>query len=196
MRVGHDWGVEMSDASPEARAGGPAPAGAGPSGARPWPRFFARQIDYVLFGMVFGTVHAMVLTEFLDLPWLALSPLMTFAWIPPEAILLSLFGTTPGKWAFSLRVVRNDGDNLSLRDALVRSLRVWIQGMVLGLPVVLLIGNWVGYQQLTNLGITAWDEATPSATQQAPLVMARVLTGVAMIAVCLSLVAWSLGSAP
>jgi hypothetical protein len=164
--------------------------------ASPWPRFFARQVDYVLFGMVFGVIHAIVVTDFLDLPWMLLSPLMTFAWIPLEAVLLSQLGTTPGKWAFSLRVLGPAGGTLSLRDALGRSVRVWVQGMALGLPVILLIANWLGYMQLTTHGSTTWDQRTPSATRQAPLIGARVLIGVALIAVCVTIISWGLGSGP
>ena len=166
------------------------------SGGRPWPRFFARQIDYVLFGMVFGVIHSIVVTDFLDLPWPLLSPLMTFAWIPLEAVLLSQLGTTPGKWAFSLRVVGASGGTLSLQDAFGRSLRVWVQGMALGLPVILLIANWLGYMQLTTHGVTTWDQRTRSTMQQAPLIGARVLIGVALIAVSVTLIAWGLGSGP
>ena len=120
------------------------------SAASPWPRFFARQIDYVLFGMVFGVVHSMILTDFLDLPWVLFSPLATFAWIPLETALLALVGTTPGKWIFSLRVAGTEGDTLSLGAALARSVRVWIHGMALGIPPVLLVTNWLGYKQLTT----------------------------------------------
>jgi uncharacterized RDD family membrane protein YckC len=178
----------MSDAIPET------PAGA--SAASPWPRFFARQIDYLLFGMIFGVVHSMVLTDFLDLPWVLFSPLTTFAWIPPEAVLLALFGTTPGKWTFSLRVVRADGDKLLLGAALVRSVRVWIQGMALGIPPILLVTNWLGYKQLTSRGITSWDERTPSTTQQAPLSGSRMVTAIALVAACLALLSWGLQAGP
>jgi uncharacterized RDD family membrane protein YckC len=166
------------------------------SAASPWPRFFARQIDYVLFGMVFGVVHSMILTDFLDLPWVLFSPLATFAWIPLEAILLALFGATPGKWIFSLRVAGTDGDTLSLGAALARSVRVWIHGMALGIPPVLLVTNWLGYKQLTSLGATTWDERTPCTTHQAPLVRARILIGVALLAGCLALVSYGLSSGP
>ena len=166
------------------------------SGASPWPRFLARQMDYLLFGMVFGIVHSMVLTDFLDLPWVLFSPLATFAWIPPEALLLVIFGTTPGKWIFSLRVARTDGDKLLLGAALVRSVRVWIQGMAFGIPLVLFVTNWLGYKQLTSRGITAWDERTPSTTQQAPLRGPRLVTGIALVAACLALISWALQAGP
>jgi uncharacterized RDD family membrane protein YckC len=162
------------------------------SDAKPWPRFLARQVDYFLFGMIFGIVHSMILTDILDLPWMLFSPVATFAWIPPEALLLAIFGTTPGKWTFSLRVTREDGGKLLLGAALVRSVRVWIQGMALGIPLILLIANWLGYKQLTSRGVTAWDELTPSTTHQAPLSGPRMLIGLALVATCVALLSWGL----
>jgi hypothetical protein len=68
--------------------------------------------------------------------------------------------------------------------------------MALGIPPILLVTNWLGYKQLTIRGITAWDERTPSTTQQAPLSGSRMVIGIALVATCLALISWGLQAGP
>ena len=51
-----------------------------------------------------------------------------------EPLLLHLWGTTPGKWVFGLSVRDEDGQKLTLRTALARTLGVFVHGMGGGIP--------------------------------------------------------------
>ena len=46
-----------------------------------------------------------------------------------EPILLSSWGSTPGKFLFNLHVIHANGERLSYKEALRRSARVWCFGM-------------------------------------------------------------------
>ena len=80
-------------------------------------------------------------------------------WVPVEALLLAVVGTTPGKALFSIRVATLDGIRPSFPTALSRAARVWVQGTGLGLPLVTLITEAVSYTRLTRTGSTPWDDA-------------------------------------
>ncbi|NOX98340.1 MAG: RDD family protein, partial [Verrucomicrobia bacterium] len=59
-----------------------------------------------------------------------------FAWIFIEALLLSSFGTTPGKWLFNIRVTRKNGSLFSYSEAIGRSTLVWFIGVGLGISLL------------------------------------------------------------
>ena len=80
-------------------------------------------------------------------------------WIPVEVLFVAVFATTPAKWIFGISVRRADGNNLSLVESFVRSIRVWVQGMGGGLPLVVLITNYFSYRRLVENGSTSWDQS-------------------------------------
>lgn len=153
---------------------------------RPWPRFLARHLDYALFALVLGVLRSHVRWHALELPDAVLGLSIPLLWAPVEAICLSLGGTTPGKAVFGLRVLRGDGDKLSLAGALARSLRVWVQGMGLGLPGVNLLANGLGYRALRRRGVTPWDAGAPWRLEAARLAAWRVAAGVLLAAGCVA----------
>jgi len=71
-----------------------------------------------------------------DLPEFALGLAIPFVWLFLEALLLSTWGTTPGKWLFKTWVADAMGNRLSFMDALSRSFSVWFMGLGFGLPIV------------------------------------------------------------
>jgi len=80
-----------------------------------------------------------------------------FAWIFMESLLLSTFGTTPGKWLFKTRVLLAIGEKPNYSAALSRSFKVWWRGLGVGFPIVSLITLIMAHNNLTKNSITSWD---------------------------------------
>lgn len=114
---------------------------------RPWARFFARFIDYLIISL---------LIAFSDFSYLAI--VMPFIWIPIEGKLLSTWGYTPGKWIFAISVRKEGGKLLSFKEATKRAWRVVLEGLYLAIPIISIIGLINAYIQLTHKGITEWDK--------------------------------------
>lgn len=132
----------------------------------PWHRLFAREfVDYILF--MIALVAAVGIAMELQLISAQNTEILTnilgfslpFLWIFVEALLLSTWGTTPGKWMMNITVRTDSGEKLSYSQGLHRGFRVWIWGMGLGLPLISFIANVVAYNKLTGNGITSWDLA-------------------------------------
>ncbi|MDQ0888864.1 putative RDD family membrane protein YckC [Paenibacillus sp. V4I9] len=139
---------------------------------RPWLRLWARYLDSLLF------VYLIQLLDRSSVPfvspiidWIMYGPfiipgteeyvmttILLLVWIPLESLLLSLVGTTPGKFLFGVKVRNPDGARLSLRQACKRSFLVWWRGEAAGIPVIYLFTHASAYQTLKNkLRQTTWD---------------------------------------
>lgn len=109
-----------------------------PKEIHPWRRYFARTLDYILWSAFVQFILLVVIRirpvpgEFLD-DLLGIGALALF--VPVEALLLSKFGTTPGKYVMGIRVAYYQGGNLPYAEALERSVQVFIQGTACGIPV-------------------------------------------------------------
>ena len=114
----------------------------------PWQRFFARLLD----GQIYRTLWMLLLPAlgfnmlknsrggmlFLDLLTLGTMFLL-------EPLLLSRFGTTPGKWLFGLRVTSPDGRKLTYAEGRERTAYLFWYGIRLNLPVFRLYRLYVSY---------------------------------------------------
>lgn len=151
-----------------------------PADPRPWPRYFARMIDVLLFGMVgmlvIGVVMALatamseerMLAATAGVGGLLLSNvLMYLLALLPIACLLA-FAQTPGKWLFGIRVRNADGSRMRLWTSLKREAWVVVRGIGLGLPLVTLFTQISSFTDLKEEGITAWDRKLGCQVQHAP----------------------------
>jgi hypothetical protein len=86
---------------------------------------------------------------------LAVMALMILA----EPVMFMLWGTTPMKAYFKIRVRNRDGSKLGGRQALRRTLNVWLRGLGLGIPLVSLITQVTSCSRLSTRGCTVWDES-------------------------------------
>ena len=144
-----------------------------PSNARPLRslmRFAARAIDTYIFLMVAIFVLAFMLgfmagdnplfatrSPVTQLGSFLLFPVLLCAYALVEAVFISTWGRTLGKFIFGMKVTDADGNLLSTGDALGRSLNVWIKGLgcgVLFIPLITLIYSFVSFQKH---GSTSWD---------------------------------------
>ena len=124
-----------------------------PEEIHPWRRWFARWLDYLLWGAV---------ANFLWIVLLRVRPLVgdfgeilfniaaLALYVPVEALLLSKFGTTPGKFLMGIRLEYIQGGKLPYAEALYRSLRVFTGGEGLGIPIIGLVLYIFRYCQLTG----------------------------------------------
>jgi len=124
---------------------------------RPWVRYFARFTDYMLFGFVFAVVAAVLMPSLLNMPDIIMSIIVIFIWIFIEAIMLSAWGTTPGKWFFGTAVKKSNSKNLTFANALTRGFSVWLKGLGAGIPLISLITVLTAYTKLKKERITTWD---------------------------------------
>lgn len=132
---------------------------------RPWVRFWARVLDYLFFvGLVFLVLTFTWPTESFEwIVWasnrsLPLDTLLMLSYVPLEAWFLSRFGKTPGRLLLRLEVVRDNGDGrLTFKQALVRSVQVYVKGMALWLPLVSLLTMSFARLHLLRNGRTSWD---------------------------------------
>lgn len=133
----------------------------------PWRRLFARTIDictagFALFLLLIFAFSATMpeqaagFSKAVENPIIA-SVVLYLIWLPAETFLLSLFGTTPAKWLFGIRIEHPDGNLLSLAEALNRSFLVFVKGVGLGIPFVALFTQLFAYRRLTKTGTTLWD---------------------------------------
>jgi uncharacterized RDD family membrane protein YckC len=125
---------------------------------RPWIRYWARMVDVALWSMVGGLLMAIFLPDLLDSTnEVGLGIVLLLGWVFVEALLLTSFGTTPGKALLRIAVTTDGGDKLPYGTALQRSFLVFIKGMGLGLPLISLIPMIVAHGNLSKSGRTTWD---------------------------------------
>ena len=128
------------------------------STARPWPRFFARSIDTLLFSVFVSIVFLIAIPEaFLVLAfYFFIGPFTLLLWAFLESAILAR-GNTLGKWLMGVRVRSVDGNRSSFAQLLQRNFRVLWRGLGLGLPIIGLITNILAYDDLKKNGSTSWD---------------------------------------
>ncbi len=125
---------------------------------RPWVRYWARSFDYYLF-----SVPWLFLVSIGQEPGLSSgnslvsAMIIVFLWMFIEAWLLSYYGTTPGKWLFRTRLSHPYGRQITYLQALVRSMKIWMRGLGIGIPIVSLITLIVAYTRIERRGVTSWD---------------------------------------
>jgi uncharacterized RDD family membrane protein YckC len=138
-----------------------------------WRRYFARLFDFVLFAMFFAVALAAVNPEWAqsiaDSEQMLLGMLAVFAYVPFEALLLSSSGSTPGKRLFALRVRTLDGSPLDFGRALQRSLRLYVYGQALGVPLLTWLAKALALERFRRTGTTIWDEQCGTEVEYAPM---------------------------
>jgi len=174
---------------------------------RPWHRLAARMFDYAIFGLLLALALSQLralgivpadaargLTHPLVAP-----VLITLAWTPIEALLITAVGTTPGKWLFGIYLQFSISDAYARRDtraqlarAMRRALRVWLQGVGAGFPLVAPFLIAVAFERLAENQETDWDFAEDCLVTHGPAGVVNTVTGVCGLAsmVWLYGVAW------
>ena len=174
---------------------------------RPWNRLAARLFDYALWGLVLALLlselHGAGIVRDEGAFWLGhpvIAPiLITFSWLPIEALLVASLQQTPGKWLFGVYMQFSISDAYARRDtqaqlrrALRRAFRVWWEGVACGFPLLAPIMIAVSYESLTQHGESDWDFAEDCLITHSPAGVLNSVTGVVGLAAMLWLygVAW------
>lgn len=135
---------------------------------RPWIRYFARSIDTTLASLIIAIPVGIFSGPTHDYPIL-LQMLVLVTWVPIESILISRFGSTPGKWLLSTRITQRSEEPISFQTALNRSFSVWWRGLGIGLPVVSFVCQILSWKQLKEKHITPWDQENNLIVMHEPL---------------------------
>lgn len=125
----------------------------------PCTRLLARAVDVVLYmGLVYSAVYVQQLPYSPQM--MPSSPLFWVGFIAAEAVLLSFFGTTPGKSFFRIRIVafsEGQAEPLGLLRALGRALMVFVGGMGMMCSFLPVLMSGFSWWMLRKHGITYWD---------------------------------------
>jgi hypothetical protein len=156
---------------------------------RPWVRYWARSIDEFWFIAVMAFVAPSVLREASSkVPGYFFGLLALFAWVFVEPVLLSTFGTTPGKWLLRTKIVPVDGGAFTYSRALNRAFSVWLRGLGIGIPIVSLVTMSRAHARLLRTGTTSWDREGGFEIVHERIGRARTLAALLFLAANFSLV--------
>ena len=175
---------------------------------RPWLRLTARLTDYALWGLVLMLALRIALrmrllgeplADLLDHPLLT-PVLVTFTWVPIEAVLLAVFSATPAKLLLDIRVTFHvtdpyASDSLASRlaAALVRAYRVWWSGVAGGITPIYLFTMAGERRMLKRVKETSWDFDGDCLVTHGRMHPATALVGAAVLgtAAWLSVTHWA-----
>jgi hypothetical protein len=123
----------------------------------PWIRCLARFVDYSLFFLLLLLSRKLFHGQLPFGKYEHLIPFEFFVWIPIEALLLSSWGTTPGKFFLKTKLKAGKRGKLDYMNALRRSFSVWFRGLGMGIPVLNFFCMLIAFNKLKLLRITSWD---------------------------------------
>ena len=150
-------------------------------------RLGARVLDMILFVFAASTAVAAVrdyfwLGDWLD--WSHLELAFAIAILPValllEAVVFEVFGTTPGKWAFALRLRDNEGRPVSSKTYFRRLFRLWWAGMGCGIPYLWEFFATLQTFRFAGRGRTSYDQAMGLDVYEAPIGRLRWLAASAL----------------
>lgn len=162
---------------------------------RPWFRYFARMLDYsvwaIMLGFVLGFTSALWPNAFGDYMFngagsnVAWNLLATLTWVPVEAVVIALWGSTLGKAAFGIRVESGDGkaiQPLTMAKSFRRALGVYTWGIGLGVPLVTLFTMWWSYRHLSKAEPLNWEKQSQTRSRYEGVRWWLLLVLVALVA--------------
>lgn len=165
----------------------------------PWRRFFARDLDLILYGVIWTMVLGLCKVNIAarDAGYQLLDSVVTvLLMLAIEPFLLSRFGTTIGKWVFGLGVTDLDGGRLSYRAAFERLKLVIWRGCGLFLPIYRLVRLWKSYRACSAGENLEWDwEYDAVVTLRRGKTLRAVLGVTAILAAALGLTSLAIGYA-
>lgn len=123
----------------------------------PWRRYFARHLDLSILLTVIMFVQIVFLRTRLETILIG-GFLLMLLWIPLEALCYTLFGTTPGKFAFGIQVERADGRKHSFISGIKRAFCAYRYGMGWGIPIWELWRKYKSYKNYKEGWDNEWNE--------------------------------------
>lgn len=133
-----------------------------PKVTAPWKRYFARLIDetiYLIFWHMILSLGFHMNIRQTGLAFVVIGTIMqSVLLLLVEPVMLSRFGTTPGKFLFGFRVSAESGARLTWREAYDRTGIVLKRGLGFYIPVYGLIREYSSYRDCKKGEILEWEE--------------------------------------
>lgn len=133
-----------------------------PKVTAPWKRYFARLIDetiYLIFWHMILSLGFHMNIRQTGLAFVVIGTIMqSVLLLLVEPVMLSRFGTTPGKFLFGFRVSAENGARLTWREAYDRTGIVLKRGLGFYIPVYGLIREYSSYRDCKKGEILEWEE--------------------------------------
>ncbi len=127
----------------------------------PWRRFFARFLDISLYSLVWDLFLMVILhqniSNFSPMASLMSSFVALLLMVVAEPAMLTLFGTTPGKWILGLRVTYDGERRLTYTEGVARTWGVLWRGMGLCIPIYNLVRYWKSYKACEEGDTLTWE---------------------------------------
>jgi len=156
----------------------------------PWRRYWARIFDITFIMPIYIFIIALFppglnytitrMDNFIGGILLLLFYLIFF-----EPMMLSSFGTTPGKALLGIKIRDLSGKKISYTTAMRRGFLVWLNGMGMGIPFIALFTMIIAYSKLKKNGITSWDEKCGINVIHDQLSIFRVILFITIFIFCL-----------
>ena len=148
-------------------------------------RFFARMHDYMLYIVLIFVVFQEKVFEMAQgdsmLPLIAVG----FAYVLLDSIMVHVWKASPGKFILGLRTTDALGHAIPLKFSVLRSLRMWILGLGMGIVSIWPFSLGISWFMSRKLGYFLWD--TPKRYR----VVARPFSGIHVLAFVASIFAMS-----
>jgi hypothetical protein len=158
----------------------------------PWRRYWARLFDitfimpiYIFIIALFSPGLNYTITR-MD-GFIGSILLLLFYLIFFEPMMLSSFGTTPGKSLLGIKIRALSGKKISYSTGMRRGFLVWLNGMGMGIPFVALFTMTIAYSKLKRNGITSWDERCGISVIHGQLSIFRVILFITIFVFCFSI---------
>lgn len=135
----------------------------------PWIRFLARFFDYALFFLLLLSTRKLFHGQLPFGKYEHLIPFEYFVWIPIEALFLSTWGTTPGKFFLKTKLKQGKRTKFEYMTAMKRAFSVWLRGLGMGIPVLNFFCLLMAYNKLKVFHITSWDRDDHVAVTHYPI---------------------------
>lgn len=128
----------------------------------PLRRYFARMLDWALVSAFLNWIFYCVIRVRPDQQIYSylLTVAAVVAMIPLEAVFVYLFGTTPGKWVYGIRVESVNGGKPNWEEALWRSRLAMHFGLGFQIPIWSYIRLYLGYTGAKEGKRLEWEEDT------------------------------------
>lgn len=141
---------------------------------KPWRHWLAKCIDLpilVVLGSFSGALIGVMAFEEDPVAMTVLSIIMIFV---VEALIMKIFGATPGKALLNIRV-RKNGRHIGFFAGVGRSLQSHIVGAGAWIPLLSVLTMFAARRRMLELGRSAWDYGAGNEVTYGPIGVLRVL---------------------
>jgi len=157
----------------------------------PWRRYWARIFDltfsfpiYLIILLLFSPNMYLYLLQGSG-EYISGLILLFFYMIFFEPMLISAFGSTPGKALLGIKIRDLSGNKISYSTAMKRGFYVLINGLGIGLPIITIFTMITAYNRLKRNGKTSWDEACGTKVLHSKISILRVILFIIIFVICM-----------